>query len=54
MYVLCLNADGVVKYAPLYVHSFRLIAPRRLAEAQAFDRKYHALSDIDKLPDRLR
>ena len=54
MYVMRRYANGVPDYAPLYVHSFRLIAPRKLKEAQTFNVKYHALSDIHNLPDRLR
>lgn len=39
---------------PLYVHSFRLIAPRKLLEAQLLNQQYHRYEDIDSVPDRLR
>ena len=45
---------GAANFAPLYLYSFRLIAPRKLAEAQTFNERYHTLSDIDNVPDRLR
>lgn len=39
---------------PLYVHTFRLIAPRKLIEAQQFNQKYRHYGDITSIPDRLR
>lgn len=47
---MCRYADGVANYAPLYVHSFRLIAPRKLS----LRRRYQSLTDIDNTPERLR
>ena len=47
-------SNGVANYAPLDVHSFRLIAPRKFAEAQTLYQRYQALSDIDNTPERLR
>lgn len=46
--------DGTVKHSPLFVHSFRLMTPRKLLEAQIFNRQYHSYEDIDNIPDRLR
>lgn len=43
-----------MRYAPLYIHSFPLCAPRKLLEAQQFNRRYHKYEDIDNVPDRLR
>ncbi len=43
-----------MRYCPLYIHSFPLCAPRKLLEAQQFNRKYHRYEDIDNVPDRLR
>ncbi len=40
IYILCSTSDGYVRYAPMYIHSFRLIAPRRLLEAQLFNLQY--------------
>lgn len=39
---------------PLYLHRFRLIAPRKIIEAQTFNKLYHRYEDIDNVPDRLR
>lgn len=54
MWILCSTYDGCVRYAPLYIHSFRLIAPRKLLEAQLFNQQYHSYEEIQAVPDRLR
>ena len=54
MYILCSTLDGHVRYAPLYIHSFRLIAPRKLLEAQLFNQQYQNYEDIPNVQDRLR
>ena len=54
MYILCSTSDGHVRYAPLYIHSFRLIAPRKLLEAQLFNQQYQNYEDIPNVQDRLR
>ena len=46
--------NGETKHSPLFVLSFRLMAPRKLLEAQLFNRQYHSYEDIDNIPDRLR
>ena len=46
--------NGETKLSPLFVLSFRLMAPRKLLEAQLFNRQYHSYEDIDNIPDRLR
>lgn len=51
---MCRKTDDCVVYLPLYVHSFRLSAPRKLLEAQLFIQQYFCYSDIDNVPDRLR
>ena len=43
-----------MRYAPLYIHSFRLIAPRKLLEAQLFNQQYQNYEDIPNVQDRLR
>lgn len=53
-YLMCRNEDGVIRYAPLYIHTFRFIAPRKLLEAQLFNQQYHDYKEIDNVPDRLR
>ena len=44
IYILCSTSDGYVRYAPMYIHSFRLIAPRKLLEAQLFNQQYQNYS----------
>ena len=46
--------NGETKLSPLFVLSFRLMAPRKLLEAQLFNKQYHSYEDIDTIPDRLR
>ncbi len=53
-FLMCRMEDGVLRYAPLCIHSFRLIAPRRLLDAQMFNRQYHSYEEIRNVPDRLR
>lgn len=53
-YLMCRTVDGIVRYAPLCIHSFRLIAPRKLLEAQIFNQRYHSYEEIQNVPDRLR
>lgn len=54
IYILCSTSDGYVRYAPMYIHSFRLIAPRKLLEAQLFNQQYQNYEDIPNVQDRLR
>ena len=54
MYVMSSNDNGVVNYAPLYIHKFRLIVPHKLLESQKFNQKYHSYDEIENIPDRLR
>ena len=54
IYILCASSDGYVRYAPMYIYSYRLIAPRRLMEAQLFNQQYQSYEDIQNVPDRLR
>ena len=53
-YIMCRTEDGVTEYAPLYIHTFRLIAPRKLLEAQIFNQQYHSYEEIRTVPERLR
>jgi DNA-binding XRE family transcriptional regulator len=48
------SKNGIVRFAPLFIHSFRLIAPRKLLEAQQFNRRYHSYEEISSVPYRLR
>lgn len=53
-FLMCHNDNGIIRYAPLYILSFRLIAPQKLLEAQLFNQHYHSYEDIQNVPDRLR
>lgn len=48
------TVDGVSCFSPLCLHTFRLLAPRRLLDAQLFIQKYRRYEDINSVPDRLR
>lgn len=52
--ILCSTLGGYVRYAPMYIHSFRLIAPRKLLEAQLINQRYQNYEDIPTVHDRLR
>lgn len=54
MYVLCATLAGHVRFAPLYIHSFRLCAPHKILEATIMNQTYHAYEEINSIPDRLR
>lgn len=43
-----------MRYAPLYIHSFVLCAPRKILEATQFNQRYRRYEDIQNVPDRLR
>lgn len=43
-----------VRYAPLIVHSFRLVMPKKLGEAQKFNLKYLQYEDVRTVPERLK
>ena len=38
----------------MYIHSFRLIAPRKLLEAQLINQQYQNYEDLPTVQDRLR
>lgn len=48
------TVDGVSRFTSLYLHTFRLLAPRKLLDAQLFHQKYRRYEDITSIPDRLR
>lgn len=54
MYIMSHTENGETKHSPLFVISFRLMAPRKLLEAQLFNKQYHSYGDIDNISDRLR
>ena len=43
-----------ITYSPLYIHSFRLVQPHTLVEAEKFNLRYSDPSQIDNTPDKLR
>ncbi len=51
---MCKTEDGIVRYSPLCIHTFRLIAPRKILEAQSFNQQYRSYSEIENIQDRLR
>ena len=48
------HAINEVAYAPLYIHSFRLVQPHTLVEAERFNIRYTDPVQIDNTPDKLR
>ena len=51
---MCRTEERVTEYAPLYIHTFQLIAPRKILEAQIFNQQYHSYEQIRSVPERLR
>ncbi len=43
-----------MRYAPLYITSFPLNAPRKQLDAQLFQKRWGSYGAIDNIPDRLR
>lgn len=54
MIVMSRYANDAVTYAPLYIHSFRLIAAQKLVDAEKFNIRYTSPDQIDNTPDKLR
>jgi DNA-binding XRE family transcriptional regulator len=54
MHIMTCHCFGGVKYAPLYIHSFQLLQPRRLLEAERFNIKYTNPFEITTVVDKLR
>ena len=54
LYILSWAQNSHVRYAPLYIHSFVLCAPRKILEATQFNQRYRRYEDIQNVPDRLR
>ncbi len=54
MYIVTCHCLGGVKYAPLYIHRFQLLQPRKLLEAERFNIKYTGPSEIATVADKLR
>lgn len=43
-----------IAYAPLYIHSFRLVQPHFLVDAEKYNMAYSDLSEIESMADKLR
>jgi len=54
MHIMTCHCPGGVKYAPLYIHNFQLLQPRKLLEAERFNIKYSGPSEITTVSDKLR
>ena len=52
--MMCRKVDGGQRYGLLYIHSFRLGAPRKQLEAYRFMARYASYGEITSIPDRLR
>lgn len=52
VYIMTCREDGKLRHALLYIHTFRLMAPRKLLEAQLFNKQYGCYEDINNIPDR--
>ena len=53
-YIMCRTEERAPEYAPLYIHTFCLIEPRKLLEAQLFNQQYYSYDEIQTVPERLR
>ena len=51
---MVLHTPTGVIYAPLYIHSFQLVQPHTLVEAEKFNIQYTDPSQIHNTPDKLR
>ena len=54
MHIMTCHSLGGIKYAPLYIHSFQLLQPRNLLEAERFNIKYTDPSEMATVSDKLR
>jgi len=48
------NIAGEVKFAPLFIHSFPLLAPHHLLESEKFNIRFSDPSEITEIADKLR
>lgn len=54
MVIMSHYTPEAVKYAPLYIYSFRFVQPHTLVEAEKFNIRYTEPSQIHNTPDKLR
>ncbi|MBQ3014895.1 MAG: helix-turn-helix transcriptional regulator [Clostridia bacterium] len=48
------NISGEVKFSPLFIHSFQLLAPHHLLESEKFNIRFSDPSQITEIADKLR
>ncbi len=53
-YLMVQNISGVVKFAPLFIYSFALLAPHHLLESEKFNIRFADPSEITEIADKLR
>lgn len=53
-YLMVRNISGEVKFAPLFIYSFPLLAPHHLLEAEKFNIRFSDPSQITEIADKLR
>ncbi len=54
MYIMCRSEGSQVRFAPMYILSFRVTAAKKISEAFSLWERYRRYEDIDSVPDRLR
>ena len=53
-YLMVQNISGEVKFSPLFIHSFQLLAPHHLLESEKFNIRFSDPSQITEIADKLR
>lgn len=53
-YLMVQNISGEVKFAPLFIYSFPLLAPHHLLESEKFNIRFTDPSEITEVADKLR
>ena len=54
MRIMCRTEGSHVRYAPLYILSFRVTVTKKISEAFSLNQRYRRYEDIASIPDRLR
>lgn len=54
MNIMVRHADTGIAYAPLYIHSFPVVQPHFLVDAEKYNLTYSAISEIESTADKLR
>ena len=48
------NISGAVKFSPLFIHSFAMLAPHHMLESEKFNIRFSDPSEITEIADKLR